>query len=368
MDIHKNARLTPVLREELAQKVLYEAMMLSTAAVTFNVSTKTAAKWVRRFQQEGRAGLIDHSSRPHCSPRRLSPDLTDDDCKTLVFSMLHRPPREFGINRSSWKLDDLHRTFREQGHAVSEARIRRVIKSAGFKWRKAKIVLTSTDPDYTKKVEAIKRILATLEKDEAFFSIDEYGPFAIKKKGGRKRVGPGEYYVIPQWQKSKGWLILTAALELLSNRVTHFYSRRKNTEEMIRMADLLRFEYRSYKRIYLSWDAASWHISKKLKAHLEKLNGDRGDAFPVVETAPLPAGAQFLNIIEAVFSGMARAIMHNSDYPSVEAAVNAIDRYFQERNAHFASQPSRAGRKIWRLERASCEFSESNNCKDPSYR
>jgi len=368
MDIHKNARLTPVLREELAQKVLYEAMMLSRAALAFNVSTRTAAKWVHRFQQEGRAGLLDRSSRPHRSPRRLSPEWTDEDCKILLFAILHRPPREFGINRTSWRLVDLHRILRDQGQALSEARVRRVIKSAGFKWRKAKVVLTSTDPDYTKKVDAIKRILATLKNDEAFFSIDEFGPFAIKKKGGRKRVGPDEYYVIPQWQKSKGWLILTAALELSSNRVTHFYSRKKNTEEMIRMADLLRSEYRSYRRIYLSWDAASWHISKKLKAHLEKLNGDRGDAFPVVETAPLPAGAQFLNIIESVFSGMARAIIHNSDYPSVEAAVGAIDRYFRERNAHFVSQPSRAGRKIWRLERASCEFSESNNCKDPSYR
>ena len=272
MDIHKNARLTPVLREQLAQKVLYDAMMLSTAAVAFNVSTKTAAKWVRRFQQEGRAGLLDRSSRPHCSPRRLSPEWTDDECKNLLFSMLHRPPREFGINRTSWRLVDLHRMLREQGQALSGARIKRVIKSAGFKWRKAKIVLTSTDPDYTKKVEAVKKTLATLRNDEAFFSIDEFGPFAIKKRGGRKRVGPGEYYVIPQWQRSKGWLILTAALELSSNRVVHFYSRKKNTDEMIRMAVLLRSKYRSYKRIYLSWDAASWHISKKLKAHLEELN------------------------------------------------------------------------------------------------
>lgn len=243
-----------------------------------------------------------------------------------------------------------------------------MIRSAGFKWRKAKIMLTSPDPDYTTKVQAIKRILTTLKNDEAFFSIDEYGPFAIKKKGGRKMVGPDEHYVIPQWQKSKGWLIVTAALELSSNQITHFYSLKKNTEEMIRMANLLRSEYSSYRRIYLSWDAASWHISKKLKAHIEELNCDRGDAFPIVETAPLPASAQFLNIIESVFSGMARGIIHNSDYPTEEAAIHAINRYFLDRNAYFASQPSRAGRKIWRLERAPCEFSESNNCKDPLYR
>jgi len=32
---------------------------------------------------------------------------------------------------------------------------------------------------------------------------------------------------------------------------------------------------------------------------------------------------------------MARAIIHNSDYPSVEAAMFAIDRYFDMRNLHF---------------------------------
>jgi hypothetical protein len=89
---------------------------------------------------------------------------------------------------------------------------------------------------------------------------------------------------------------------------------------------------------------------------------------PPVETAPLPAGAQFLNVVEAVFSGMARAILHNSDYSSVEAAKEAIDRYFTERNAYFREHPRRAGNKIWGNERGTAVFSESSNHKDPRYR
>jgi hypothetical protein len=45
--------------------------------------------------------------------------------------------------------------------------------------------------------------------------------------------------------------------------------------------------------------------------------------------APLPAGAQFLNVIESVFSGMARAVIDNSNYGSVDEARAAIDRYIQ---------------------------------------
>ena len=73
---------------------------------------------------------------------------------------------------------------------------------------------------------------------------------------------------------------------------------------------------------------------------------------PAVEPAPLPSCAQFLNVIEAVFSGMARAIIHNSDYASVDAAKAAIDRYFAERHGHFQKQPRRAGNKLWRMEKA----------------
>jgi hypothetical protein len=71
--------------------------------------------------------------------------------------------------------------------------------------------------------------------------------------------------------------------------VTHFYSRQKNTDEMIKMSDLLRRQYRGCRGIHLSWDAASWHISKKLIAHSKMLNEEAvGGAYPIVETAPLP--------------------------------------------------------------------------------
>lgn len=245
----------------------------------------------------------------------------DDRIRQAVFALLHSPPSAHGINRTTWKMADLQRILREQGQPVSRDLIGAVIEDAGFKWRKARVVLTSRDPNYQTKVEMIAKILTELKSDEAFFSIDEFGPFAVKKRGGRKRVAPGEDYTVPQQQKSKGSLIITAALELSRSQVTHFYSNKKNTQEMIKMMDLLRVQYRHCKTIYLSWDAAPWHISQDLAMHVQHRNSEAlAEGYPIVKTAPLPIGAQFLNVIESVFSGMARAIIHNSDYFSVEAA------------------------------------------------
>jgi len=346
-------------KKALAVRGCLKGIRTPVIAQCLQMSRRTVGRYFSRFANGGLNALL--------AAKRAKPK-DDPERGQFLFSLLHSPPSAHGINRTSWRMDDLHRIMSESGQRASKKRIRALIKTAGFKWRKAKVVLTSNDPEYHTKVGAIKQILSDLKEDEAFFSIDEYGPFAIKRKGGTKRVGPDENYVVPQYQKSKGWLILTAALELSRNQISHFYSLKKNTEEMIKMADLLRAQYRTCRTIYLSWDAASWHISKKLFSHLDEVNQQAIEAgFPIVKTAPLPACAQFLNVIESVFSGMAKGIIHNSDYPSVEAAKDAIDRYFAERNDSFVRCPKRAGRRIWGLERVPSEFSEANNCKDPLY-
>src|SRR5262249_28019202 len=89
---------------------------------------------------------------------------------------------------------------------------------------------------------------------------------------------------------------------------------------------------------------------------------------PQIEILRLPAQAQFLNVIESVFSGMARAVIHNSDYDSVENAQAAIARYLEERNMSFAAAPRRAGQSIWGKERSPSNFSETNTRKNARYR
>ena len=64
MDYHQNARLTVHSREQMCRKVVLEGLTLKLAAASFNVSAKTAAKWVRRYREAGSAGLCDRSSRP----------------------------------------------------------------------------------------------------------------------------------------------------------------------------------------------------------------------------------------------------------------------------------------------------------------
>lgn len=337
----------------ISQDTIAEYLFISKGALKRNIDVYQE-KGVSPITSDKRKRLLKHED-----PRYID----------KVFSVLHSPPATYGFNRTTWKQEDIQKVMSDHNMPVCKTVLKKIVDNSGYKYRKARTVLTSNDPQYKEKIQKIKNILSNLGSREKFFSIDEYGPFAVKMQGGRSLAPPGTTKIVPQWQRSKGSIIITAALELSTNQVIHFYSEDKNTNEMIKLLNILVEKYSDEECIYLSWDAASWHASKELYNRVDEINGENSETkAPIVKLAPLPTCAQFLNVIESVFSGMAKAIIHNSDYQSVDDCKSAIDRYFWERNDHFQKHPKRAGNKIWGKERVKATFSESNNCKDPMYR
>ena len=70
---HRNARLTPRGRQLLVQRVRDQGTPVAHVAKAMGISRQCAHRWVRRFDEEGLAGLEDRSSRPHRSPGRTDP-------------------------------------------------------------------------------------------------------------------------------------------------------------------------------------------------------------------------------------------------------------------------------------------------------
>src|SRR5262249_1736131 len=173
--------------------------------------------------------------------------------KERLVKLMHEPPSLHGVNRTTWTLETLSAAYQKvHGEAISRSMVSQYFKELGYKFKKARKVLTSPDPEYRTKLKRITSILSRLGPREKFFSIDEFGPCAVKQRGGVALVPGDEIRTIPQRQRSKGSLICTAALELSTNQVTHFYSQRKNSAEMIKLLDLLISKYHALERTYLS--------------------------------------------------------------------------------------------------------------------
>lgn len=76
---------------------------------------------------------------------------------TVGFALLHQPPNNFGINRTTWKMADLSRVMKDAGQPAGEDVIRKIVKSAGYRWRKARVVLTSRDLSFPKSFNTSNR-------------------------------------------------------------------------------------------------------------------------------------------------------------------------------------------------------------------
>lgn len=77
MNIHKNARTTPLGREAIVRRVM-GGQKPEAVARAAGICSRTVRKWMARFAAEGVAGLADRSSRPHKLHRPTSQAIRDE--------------------------------------------------------------------------------------------------------------------------------------------------------------------------------------------------------------------------------------------------------------------------------------------------
>lgn len=74
MELHGNARLTPIQRREMVLRIIDDSWSVADAAEAFNVSHKTARKWRDRYLLDDDDGLLDASSAPRFVANRTPED------------------------------------------------------------------------------------------------------------------------------------------------------------------------------------------------------------------------------------------------------------------------------------------------------
>jgi transposase InsO family protein len=74
MKIHGNAKTCPNSRRLLVERIESKTWSLAAAAEAAGVSERTAYRWLKRWREEGQAGLADRSCAPHQIPHRTPAD------------------------------------------------------------------------------------------------------------------------------------------------------------------------------------------------------------------------------------------------------------------------------------------------------
>src|SRR5215211_4076329 len=107
------------------------------------------------FEAGGQAALFARQTK---STRKFD----NEAVKQAIFGVLHEPPSNYGINRTTWIMPDLERVLREAGRPACRAVIRKITKAAGYRWRKARVVFFFNDTATTEKLNHIRSILSQL--------------------------------------------------------------------------------------------------------------------------------------------------------------------------------------------------------------
>jgi transposase InsO family protein len=77
MKLHANARLSPIGRQLLVDRIERQSWTVQDAAESAGISERTARKWLARWRVEGAAGLLDRSSAPKRIANRTAPQTVE---------------------------------------------------------------------------------------------------------------------------------------------------------------------------------------------------------------------------------------------------------------------------------------------------
>jgi transposase len=315
----------------------------SVIATALRSSRKTTRRYYKMYLETGPEKLFAWNTTRHIGAEAQFSDRTK-----RILEVFHHKPTAFGINRTNWTQPALLKAYEQSyGEIISRSALAKILRRAGYTWRKARRVLTSPDPSYDEKVELLLHNLRCIDENEMFFFLDEWGPIQVRKRGGK--AYRNDHATIPRHQVSRGSVSLIAALSATTGQVTWLFLESKDSHAMMDIIEILYNQYPTKTKLYVTWDAVAWHNSGPLLEALDHFNEQTSASSvgPIIELVPLPTSSQFLNVIEGVLSGMTRAVINNSDYSDAARMKQAISRHFSERNEYFRHNPRRVGKKIW---------------------
>jgi transposase len=334
-------------REVLHAGILLDlaaGMSDGAAAGSNGVNRHTVALCARKFLQFGLEAALGELPRPG-RVRRIP-----DDAIAWVLNCACRKPKEVGYPYELWTYALLQAHVRkhcvEAGHPdlseLSRSRLHRILAQGEIRPHKIRYYVQRRDPEFEEKMAVVLHLykeveIVNAELLEGTLKEPPVVTISYDEKPGiqalatttpdlppvpnkhRSHLRDGEYVRL-------GTVSLLAGLDLHTGRVTEIVSDRHASADFIRLLSKLDEGYPPQTRIRLLLDNHSAHISKETQGWLS-LHPQR---FEFVFT---PKHGSWLNIVETMFSKMARSMLRGIRVATKQELVDRIHLYFEQINA-----------------------------------
>jgi transposase len=277
-------------------------------------------------------------------PRPGRPPVYTDDARVWVLSVACTKPVDLGYADETWSYSLLVKHIRRhcdsEGHPclrrLGKGQLHAILSRSNVKPHKVTYYLERRDPEFAEKMANVLCVyrqvamhrLSRAERTSTTVSYDEKpGIQAVKNIGADLLPAPGKHATIGRdcQYRRLGTVSLLAGIDLHTGEVIPLVRERHRSREFVEFLGLLDEKYPSQWEIRVVLDNHSSHISKETQAYL-RTNPKR---FRFVFT---PKHGSWLNMIEILFSKMARSFLRHIRVQSKEELIERIHRGIEQMN------------------------------------
>ena len=282
-------------------------------------SSRTLARWQRRFQEGRVAALLGH---PRGAPTRLGPRWRD----LVVDWVTRHTPRAFGFFRSRWCCALLALVLRRD-YAVDVGRetIRRWLHQEDLVWRRPRPVLGRTDPDKEAILQELRALLRDLPDDETVVFQDEVDLNLNPDIGNMWMYRGAQAKITTPGDNAKCYL--AGSLHWRTGVLFTTEGPHRDAALFVKHLHQLRRQLRRYRKIHVICDNAKFHHACWEVWEFVAKYGDR------VVLHFLPKYAPECNPIERIWWQLREAITRNHSCQDLPALVELVLGWLTERKS-----------------------------------
>ena len=340
------ARRAPLRELERAKVLLSYADGRSPTEIwrTLGVSKPTIYKCIDKALAAGvPVGLRDRYHRAY------APEISDE-AKAWVVNLACCKPKDFGLAAELWTISALAAYVAAEAVGAGFPRLARAGKSTlwrilderEIKPHRVRYYLEARDRAFEKKMAEVLMVYREVNlyraeavhdaRAQAIYSVsvdEKPGVQALATTAPDLAPVPGKHAAIGRDHEyvRHGTLSILAALDLHSGEIIANVEDRHRSVEFIGLLKRLDERYPRQALIRVVLDNHSAHISKETMSYL----ATRPGRFEYVHT---PKHGSWLNLIESVFSKMARSFLRHIRVASIDELRARILKGIEEMNAH----------------------------------
>ena len=338
-------------RTEERRRTVRAAILLDAAdgtdqanALARQVNRNTVVLCVRKYLGFGLEAALGEL------PRSGKPRQVSDEAIAWIQNLACQKPKDLGYAQELWTYQLLTAHVRREAPAagygelsrLSRSKLHKVLAQGDLKPHKVRYYVERRDPEFDQKMAAVLHVYKEVEilnQGLVTGTIDEPATVMVSydEKPGIQALGittpdrppvPGLHtsHLRDYEYKRLGTVSLLAGLDLHTGRVTEIVNNTHKSSDFIEFLTKLDATYPVVQTLRLILDNHSAHISRETQRYL----ATRPQRFQFVF---IPKHGSWLNLVENLFSKMARTMLREIRVGTKQELVDRIHLYFEEVNA-----------------------------------